>query len=255
MRLKVVLSGEQGSLRLPLQYNAAIQGFIYANLSRTLAGWLHDRGHAYGQRRFKLFVFSRLFGRRRVEGGRIDFEGPVHFYLGAAEAEVLGSLAEHLLRRPEVRLGRARCFVEEVAVEPEPEMDGEKPVIVRALSPITAYTTLTAPNGKKKTYYYSPYEEEWSQALVENISRKVWALGWDTDPDDDLKEASIRPYRVRSADQKVLRFKGTVVKGWTGLYELRMPRPYLQLAYDTGLGSKNSQGFGMITVPSKRRKR
>ncbi|MBX6764787.1 MAG: CRISPR-associated endoribonuclease Cas6, partial [Rubrobacteraceae bacterium] len=67
-------------------------------------------------------------------------------------------------------------------------------------------------------------------------------------PEEDLKEASIRPYQVRSADQKVLRFKGTVVKGWMGLYELRMPRPYLQLAYDTGLGSKNSAGFGMFEV-------
>lgn len=43
-------------------------------------------------------------------------------------------------------------------------------------------------------------------------------------------------------------FKGTVIKGWTGLYELSLPEPLFQIAYDTGLGSKNSQGFGMVEV-------
>lgn len=249
MRLKIVLSGERGFLSLPLQYNATVQGFIYGNLNGALASWLHDRGHAWGRRRFKLFTFSRLFGRRRrQEEGRIGFEGPVHFYLGAVEAEVLGSLAEHLLREPYVRLGKARCLVEEVAVEPEPQIDDGKPVLAKALSPITAYATLMAPDGRKKTYYYSPHEEEWGEAIVENIKRKACSLGWAADPEEDLKGATVRPYRVKSADQKILRFKGTVVKGWMGLYELRMPRPYLQLAYDAGLGAKNSQGFGMLRV-------
>lgn len=248
MRLKIALSPEDGILCLPLQYNSTLQGFIYANLDRALSGWLHEEGHAYEKRRFKLFVFSRLFGKREISKGRVRFLRGAHFYLSSADPDVLCSLGEHLLRKPSVELGRRSCLVEEVAVEPEPEMNGGKPVIVRALSPITAYTTLAAPDGKKKTYYYSPYEEEWSKSLVDNIKRKVLALGWDTAPEEDLKEASIRPYQVRSADQKVLRFKGTVVKGWMGLYELRMPRPYLQLAYDTGLGSKNSAGFGMFEV-------
>ncbi|ABG03248.1 CRISPR-associated protein, Cas6 family [Rubrobacter xylanophilus DSM 9941] len=249
MRLKIVLSGERGHLHLPLQYNSAVQGFIYANLSRTLADRLHNRGHTYGQRRFKLFTFSRLFGRREAGEGGISFRGPVRLYLGSAEAEVLGSLAEHLLRRPETRLGKTRCLVEEVGVEPEPEVEDGRPLLVRALSPITAYTTLATPEGRKKTYYYSPQEEEWGVAILENIKRKVAALGWAADAEEDLREAYVRPRRVRSSDQKVLRFKGTVVKGWMGLYELKMPEPYFRLAYDTGLGSKNSQGFGMIALP------
>jgi len=37
--------------------------------------------------------------------------------------------------------------------------------------------------------------------------------------------------KVKSADQKVLNFKGTI-KGLTGLYEVKMPEPYP--AHDAG---------------------
>ncbi len=248
MRIRVTLAPEAGPLRVPVQYNHLLQGLIYANLDRALSRWLHDKGHAYGQRRFKLFVFSRLFGKRIAENGLLRFDGPVHFYLSAVDAEVLGSLAEHLLTKPTVRLGSAECRVVEVGVEPEPRIDPERPMIVKALSPITAYSTLTAPSGAKKTYYYAPQEKEWSESLVANLARKAKALGWASDIGGDLKGAWVRPYKVRSGDQRVLRFKGFVIKGWTGLYEMKMPEPYFRLAYDAGLGAKNSQGLGMVGV-------
>jgi CRISPR-associated endoribonuclease Cas6 len=247
MRLKVSLASVNGSLSVPVQYNSLIHGFVYHNMDEALSKWLHEEGHAHGGRRFKLFTFSRLFGKRRVEDGRITFDGPAHFYLSSADAEVLGSLAEHLLKKPRVRLGGVRCRVEEIAVEPEPEINGGT-VRVKTLAPITAYSTLTTPDGKKKTYFYSPQEKEWSDALIANIARKAKSLGWEADVDRDLDESWMRPKRVKAADQKILRFKGTVIKGWTGLYETSLPEPYFRLAYDTGFGSKNPQGFGMVGV-------
>ncbi len=247
MRLKVSLASENGPLSVPVQYNSLIHGFVYHNMDKALSKWLHEGGHAYGERRFKLFTFSRLFGKRKVRDGRVFFDGPARFYLSSADAEVLGSLAEHLLKKPHVRLGSVRCRVEEVAVEPEPEVNGGA-IKVKTLAPITAYSTLTTPDGKKKTYFYSPQEKEWSEALVANIKRKAKSLGWEADVDKDLEGAWMRPRRVKTSDQKVLNFKGTVIKGWTGLYETNLPEPYFRLAYDTGFGSKNSAGFGMVGV-------
>ena len=248
MRLRLSLASEGASLQLPLQYNHLLQGLVYHNLDRALSRWLHEEGHAYGARRFKLFTFSRLYGKRETENGRVRFDGPVHFYLSAVDMEILGSLAEHLLTKPAVRLGNARCQVTEVGVEPEPKIDPTKPIRVRALSPITAYSTLETPDGRKKTYYYAPQEGEWSEALVSNLKRKAKALDWAADVDEDLEGAWVRPYKVRMADQKILNFKGTVIKGWTGLYEVKLPEPYFRLAYDAGFGAKNAQGFGMVRV-------
>src|SRR5215212_2336557 len=242
MRLRISLYPEGPSLRLPVQYNHLLQGLIYSNLDHALSEWLHEKGHAYGERHFKLFTFSRLFGKREARNGRIRFLSPAHFYLGSVDVQILSSLAEHLLTKPSVRLGSSECRVAEVGVEPEPEIDPTKPMRVKTLSPITAYSTLSMPNGHKKPYYYAPQEKEWSEALISNLKRKAQALGWVTDVDEDLEKAWVRPYKVRSADQKILNFKGTVIKGWIGVYEVMLPEPYFRLAYDAGFGAKNAQG-------------
>lgn len=256
MRLRIGLAAENRlSIELPIQYNYLLQGLIYANLEPALASWLHQRGNAYGSRSFKLFTFSRLFGKRSIGEGRIRFNGPFHFYLSAVDAEILGSLAEHLLKRPVVRLGKAECRVQEVGVEPEPEIDPTIPIRVQTLSPITAYSTLNTPDGRKKTYYYAPTEKEWSDALIANIGRKAKACGWASDTDSDLAEGWVHPYKVRSGDQRILNFKGTIIKGWTGLYEVKLPEPYFRLAYDAGFGAKNAQGFGMVAIVSTSRRR
>ena len=252
MRLRISLEADGGRLSVPVQYNHLVQGLVYHNLDRVLSKWLHEEGYVLGKRRFKLFTFSRLFGEREMRDAYISFAGPVHFYLGAVDAQVLGSLAEHLLTKPAVRFGNSRCRVAEVGVEPEPRIDGARPVLVEALAPITAYSTLQTPDGRKKTYYYAPQEAEWGESLVTNLGRKAKAAGWAADVDEDLRGAWVRPRKVRSADQKVLNFKGTVIKGWTGLYEVNLPEPYFRLAYDAGFGAKNAQGFGMVGMVNGR---
>ena len=76
VRLRVSLEAEGGLLQVPIQYNHLLQGLIYNNLDRALLSWLHEEGHAYGMRRFKLFAFSRLFGKREVTNGHVYFNGP-----------------------------------------------------------------------------------------------------------------------------------------------------------------------------------
>lgn len=253
MRLKIRLAAGNDLLSLPVQYNNLVQGLIYNNLDHALSSWLHETGRTHELRRFKLFTFSRLFGKNSVEKGRITFDGPTHFYLSSVDAEVLGSLAEHLLREPDVRLGNSRCRIEEVSVEPAPDLANGDTALLKAISPITAYSTLTTGDGRKKTYYYAPQEKEWSDSLIANLRRKAGALDWASDAERDLEDAWIKPHKVSNRDQKILDFKGTVIKGWTGLYEAKLPEPYLRLAYDAGLGSKNSQGFGMVGVINERR--
>jgi CRISPR-associated endoribonuclease Cas6 len=51
---------------------------------------------------------------------------------------------------------------------------------------------------------------------------------------------------VGKQDLRILKYRETVIKAWTGIYELDLPEPFFLLAYESGLGSKNSQGFGMV---------
>jgi len=59
---------------------------------------------------------------------------------------------------------------------------------------------------------------------------------------------------VREQDLKVIRYKGTIIKGWMGKYRLTGKPELLTVALDAGLGAKNSQGFGCCEVVEERQK-
>ena len=227
-------------------YNSILQGFIYNHLDRAVACWLHDRGMPFGKRKFRFFTFSRLLGRYRIEDSAIEFTGPVKFHIGSVHEEILRSLVEHLLTGPTVQLANASCEVRSIEVESLPKIS--RPMRVRAISPITTYSTLNTADGRRKTYYYAPFERDWEEKLLENLKRKARALGWSDVKLVGLEEAHIRPVKVDNRNLRIVNYRDTVIKAWTGIYELDLPEPFFLLAYDSGLGSKNPQGFGMVEV-------
>jgi len=248
MRIVLELEPEGGELALPVHYNHLVQGLIYRSLDEALAGWFHDRGYCCGKRRFKLFTFSRLFSQGRKydpEKKTIIFPGPVRLKVGSVDVDLLESLVVHLIRRREVRLNGRLCHFTSVEVEMPVEATG--PVVVRALSPIVVYSTLKNGAGGKKTYYYNPWEGEFQEKIFENLRRKWSAFHGSGEP-PALEGAYIKPVKVSKRNEAIVLFKGTVIKGWTGLYELYLPEAYFSLAYDAGLGAKNPQGFGMVEV-------
>lgn len=246
MRIVLELLPTGETLLLPLQYNSAIQGLIYKNLDQALANRIHGEGTPLGKRQFRFFTFSRLLGRYHINGDLIAFTGPIRLHIASVHEELLESMARHLLQKPVVHLGGKECEVRSIEVEPLPQIS--KPVLVRTLSPITVYRTLYTAEGRRKTYYFTPFEGEWEELVLANLRRKAQALGWGERQLAGLDGAHIRPVRVSKRDLHIVRYRETVIKGWTGLYELDLPEPFFLLAYDSGLGSKNSQGFGMVKM-------
>ncbi|GIX47779.1 MAG: CRISPR-associated endoribonuclease [Candidatus Tectimicrobiota bacterium] len=271
VRLRLTLEAQSGrELVLPRHYNALVQGFLYRHLDRWLARTLHDEGLPDPQnikRRLKLFTFSRLQGRFRLLGERMAFQGPVRMVVASPLEPFLRSLLEHLLTVRRLRLGTQEVRLLDVVVEPLPAYTS--PVQVEALSPITVYRTLYTAEGKRKTYYVPPFEEEFERLLLENLRRKLRAwrawlallglpeagdraatagtgVGEEAYPPGEGAEARIRPLKVSLRDEHILFYKGTVIKAWTGVYELELPPKLMELAFDAGLGAKNSQGFGCI---------
>ncbi len=249
MRINLHLRPAEGELILPGHHNHLLQGLIYHHLDEVLAQRTHDQGWLDGQRRLRLFVFSRLMGRFRREQGQIKFFGPLMFFVASPVSDILESLAVHLMRERWLVLGKSR--VELISVEVALPSAYQRPVLLKALSPITVYSTLETPDGRKKTYYYAPQEPEFGRLAIKNLQRKIRAwTGEDIPPDG----ATLRPVKVSNRNLVVARYKGTIIKGWTGIYELDAPEPYVRMALDAGLGAKNSQGFGCMEVWEPRRK-
>jgi len=239
MRLKIEFDSDN-SILLPIQYNHIMQSFIYRSISKKLSEFLHHKGYEINGRRFKLFTFSRIFGEYEINKKKntISFKPPIRLIVSSALKTFIQEIGEELLTKEKVKIGKNSVSVKSIEVENN-LIDDEK-VKIKMLSPITIYSTLYKANGKKKTYYYSPFEEEFSELISENARKKYKAF--------HKKEISgnlrVVGQNVTNIHEKIMSYKGTIIKGWMGNYELSGGKELMKIAYDTGLGGKNSQGFG-----------
>ncbi|MCL6533447.1 MAG: CRISPR-associated endoribonuclease Cas6 [Armatimonadetes bacterium] len=243
MRLKLYLGERRTPFTVPLHYNYFLQSLIYHHLDAHLAERLHNEGFGEGGKRFRFFVFSRLMGDFQREGDHLRFPRGAILYIASPNSQFLESLMLHLLTQGALPIGETRVPLHKVLVEPQPEYHPE--VIFKALSPITLRETLRQP-GEKYTYYYSPIEPDFSERIIANLREKVriW-FGRDIPPGD----AYCVPYAVDlQKNFHMINFKGTWVKGWSGLYRFHAPPEYFEMALEAGIGERNSGGFGCVEV-------
>jgi len=231
----------QNSIALPLSYNYFIQATIYNNISPELSKFLHDKGFTYGKRHFKFFTFSRLMGEYQLRNKIIQFNGNIHFYVSSPLKKFMNDLANSIMQKGYFKLGNNNLEVESIKVYDNSVISNT--INIKMLSPVTVYSTLLTPDGRKKTYYYSPFENEFQKLIDDNIKKKYFIFFHKKLKSDLI----IKPLKVR---ETIIMYKNFLIKGWMGTFRLQGPKKALKLAYDAGLGSKNSQGFGMFEVVS-----
>lgn len=229
-----------GELLLPINYHHILQGIIYRNMGTVhdYSEYIHDKGFAYGNRNFKLFTYSLLQGRYEVRGKNIAFRNEVCFEVSCPEMFMIRTLAEGIAKNG---ISYGRQHFPEVELYLSDETIEEDSVLVRMLSPITVYST-NIDTGK--TYFYAPRDELFNQMVNENFLRKYQAC-YGIKPDSDIQ---IEPVKIMPKDKYITRYKDFYICGWMGEYRLSGKRKYLDFLYQTGLGSKNSQGFGMVCM-------
>ena len=232
MRLLITLTG---GARLSLAYRREQQGLLY-NLLRadpTYSAFLHDQGYEAGKKRFKLFTFSALRGSYTVEGKEICFPGPVRFEARSPDDALISALRAACRPGTPVMLGSQPMVVEACRPLPMPPLFDGVEVLART---VTVHTT----DAQGHTHCYSPEEEGFSAAIEANALRK-----WQGVCPDAPFDFSVRP--VDGAwKRQVTTFKGTYITAWTGRLVLHGSPQVLAFLYNTGLGARNSQGFGIF---------
>ncbi|MCX2727182.1 CRISPR-associated endoribonuclease Cas6 [Thermomicrobium sp. 4228-Ro] len=269
MRLEIRLEPERLGI-LPLHYREALQAVIYRHLPKEIGEPLHDGHYWPSERPLKLFVFSQLHGGVRYRPGEgVEVTGPVWFRFASPDRTLALGLAAGLLQFGRVRIASLDFAVREIATLAVPEVGTE--VVVQALSPITVYRTLEV-EGKRRTQYYNPLNEEFGELVAANLERKARALGLvpeveataasagsEAGPDAGMTQRGpllrVRPLGVHPRAKRLERYKGTWIEGWVGRYRLEGPPELLRLALEAGLGAKNSQGFGYVVEADLRRTR
>lgn len=243
MRIDIEL-GFNEKLVLPIQYNYIMQAVVLKWLGdENYSKFVHDKGYEYNKRKYKLYTFSKVFGKFKIDkaSNTITFFNKANFLISSGDDEFLIYLVANILKNDkyeinsqEIRINKTETCYEKV---------GEK-ANVYTKSPIVVYSTFEI-EGRKKTYYYSPYERDFSDMLRKNLINKYKALHGMEPKDISF---IIKQLNNKKLNESVVRYKGIIIKGWSGEFLMEGSPELLQLAYDTGLGSKNSQGFGCIEL-------
>lgn len=224
-------------------YFHIIQALVYDLLDDNFASWLHERGFLYKKRSFKLFSFSNILEKPKLDRVRRVFTFPrqVSFALTSPVDHILEQFAKNSVTKFKLRLGANEVYVDSVEILGENPINETK-IRVQTLTPIEVHSTLESFNGKKKTYYYNPREEDFKNLIADNLYRK-WSSFY---AKDCPYLFNIEPVKMRYLKERIIKYKGFVVKGHTGQFYLKADPKLLGFALQTGLGSKNSQGFGCI---------
>lgn len=242
MQIKIFLKSDT-PVKLPIHYNHLIQAMIYNNISPELAKFLHDKGFLFEKRTFKLFTFSKIIGEFTLDknNGQIMFTNDLVIYISSPVNEFCNQLGSYMLLKKHILLGNNKLFVEKLEIGHQ-RIENEI-LNLKALSPITVYSTMNKGDGTRYTCYFVPGEKEFEQQLDNNLRKKYYVLYGQEAP-----QVPVRMTNIRSIKKHIVRYKDFVVKGYTCKFNLAGPRQLLQLAIDSGVGSKNSQGFGCIAL-------
>ncbi len=238
-----------GPVELPVHYGHLVQGMIYRGMENPLLSrYLHEHGFQLEKRRFKLFTFSRLMGQKMHfdrTNKKLVLTPPLQLIICSPIPFILQELGTGFLRQGRVRIGPARLTVKEITTA-QPHVETDR-IHVRMLSPMAVYSTLPSADGRKYTYYFSPFEPRFSDLAGANLLKKHLLIHGGPPLSEFF---SIKPLRVTDRDHKITSYKGFTIKGWMGTYELQGDPTLLQIALTAGLGAKNSQGYGCCVLLS-----
>lgn len=227
-------------VNLPIAYRHTQQGLLYHGVSSDLAfsTQLHEEGRIVQNRSFKLFTFSPLNGIYTIQDKRIIFRDELSMEVRSVDDYFIRQLAAYLSVGSTVTLGQNAVEVSYLQLTDERLLASE--VHIQTMSPIVVYRT----QETGRTQFFSPAEAEFCPALIRNAQRKWQSLHGEDAP-FALEVATVASTPFRKVPTS---FKGTFITGWNCELMLRGMPEVLDMLYQTGLGAKNSQGFGMFRV-------
>lgn len=226
-----------GICTLPIGYHHIQQSAIYS----LIMGDLHDHGSMYEKRDYKLFAFGPFKGKYRIQNKRITFMDSISFEVRFVNEQIADTFAQNA-RTKGIRIGDVTFH--NVTVQVHQQMIFENSLLIKMVSPICVYQT----DDNKHTHYLNPGDARFYRYIAENFERKYQAY-YGIKPESSIEITNIK-YSME--DKYFTKYKNFFIEAWYGLYLLEGDAEYLSFLYDAGLGSKNSQGFGMFE-PQKSR--
>lgn len=256
MRIKLTLKQSKPRQLIPENYQYSISSFIYRTIERSnseYSAWLHEKGFADGNKKFKFFNFSDFFiQEKRKEAGKIEIISETftlhismlservieHFIVGMFESGVMRIFDS---------VTQAEFAVKFVEMIPEPEF---KEVMNYKVFTPAVFSKKVNVNGKDKIYFLDPSEDDYNLYFVKNLIAKYKVCSGNelTDIQDKFE------IRLTSDFKKIIRtvkangkFE-TKIRGYKYNFDMKAPPEIHRMAWMGGIGIKNSLGFGFVNA-------
>ena len=236
--MQLILEFHVQELVLPLAYRYMVQGLIYslASADPSLSREFHDGGVNGNGKQFKLFTFGQLEGPHKILHKTIVFPTKVKLEIRSTRSDFLLLLMSALEEKQTVELNGQPLRLNACSIRDH--RISQDTIWIRTKSPVVAYIT----EADRYTRFFSPMEEGF-YSLIETNARRKW--------DGVYAPVSCPLFRITPCKdgwftKQVTTFKNTRVTAWGGVFRLEGDPALLNLLYNTGLGAKNSQGFGMF---------
>jgi CRISPR-associated endoribonuclease Cas6 len=154
----------------------------------------------------------------------IMFDSPFRFIVSSPMKEFIEEIAEELIRRENGRICSQKVSLNSVEVS-DLTISRDR-IKIKMLSPMTIYSTLSKADGKKKTYYYNPFEREFSELVSENAKKKFRAFyGKEIDGEIRLTRLDETIKELESAIKEILE-----------IVSREMPPKAVKIGYCTNCG-------------------
>jgi CRISPR-associated endoribonuclease Cas6 len=170
-----------------------------------------------------------------------QFPRDISFYISSSVDWILEQIAKNFVTGEEFYLNQNRLFLKSIAILQNINFNNE--VQIKTINPIAMRST-----DDKGKYKLCKPDEKFSELINKNLQKKWFVFKGK----NCLFNLKIVPIAVKkSVVWYGNRDKGCVVEGWKGIFYLKGEPEFLKFAYDTGLGERNSMGFGMWEMVKK----
>lgn len=262
MRFKITLRVNRDAFgrRLPINYQYELSAAIYRILAsgdKAYSSWLHENGYKLESgKTFKLFTFSRLMPSKfRIlkQSNQMELQSDtVEWHISFLPEKSTQRFIEGLFQNQIFEVGNKESVVqfqvESIQMLPSPEFT--ETMTFEALSPITVSQRL----DDGRDYYPRDAEEfakeKWvKERLLQNLLDKYEAF-YGTPYEDECFFDMMTLTEPKSAlvTIKAGTPQETKVRGFLCRLALHCPAELMRIAYESGLGEGNSQGFGCLEM-------
>ena len=222
------------TVALPLAHADVLQGIFYSLLvlEAKLASEVHDKAQENGKQ-YKYFCFSDFEGKYSIRNGYLYFRDSFTWEIRSVDERILETVCANAEK---IVVKGVKCNL--IGIERAKRTCLTDSFEITMRTPLCVYTTRA--NGNRR--FYSPENEEFYRSVEKNLIAKYEAF-YGHKPGGAV---CLEPIAVAPEDKCVTKYKGWYITGYRGKYRLSAPPDVIDFAYHTGLGVKNSAGFGLF---------